>query len=329
MKDLNNETKENMLQRLAKYLKVRFKNLKHVKKVATLALVSAIVLTQFIGCNNTNNNPGTTPPGQEQESQYSQLLQNVLTSNYYNTLIENAKNNSNVYNSGYMDPHPYAFLQQQGYDIDAIKNNQLECFTCSYILENEPNNLYINTRVENAGNYYTNYLLKYQLSAKEISDYCLTHDEPTDATTYYIQSVFMNDAISKAKTATIVSKTNIDKTAFAELQDSIGGSNSTNEMTGSKFNDIIFTNLQAKTFDVYAYPTQYSDTSMTCSTKLAYIPCRAFGENFKITNNVYYGPTYYSGYKLANNFSKENVEKIKLFTPQNVNLNIMFCDNLK
>lgn len=318
-------------QSLIKKLSTKLHPAKICKKLAALTLAVGLTLG-VTACtnNNGNNNPGTTPPGtqQGQYSQYSQLLQDVLESDYYNLLISQAKNNTSLYEKATFDPHPYGFLEDQGHNVSEIKNGNLECYTISYVLDAEPNNLYISTRVENPGEYFTCYLLKYQLSDKEMSDYKLTHDPNYTSSAYYIQSVFMNDAVSNVKTPTIVSQSKITKTAFNELQTDIGGLNSTKEMTGSKFNEIIFMNLQTKTFDVYAYAKHYETDDMYHYEKLAFIPCRASGENFKITNGVYSFPTYYGGYKFTNDFDKTNTLKAKLYMPQKVKLNHIMCSDL-
>lgn len=298
-----------------------------LKNITALTIACCLCVFPFTaGCSSTPNNDNGDD--NSNSGQYSQLLQSVIEDDYCNTLIENAKNNTALYESGYLDPHPYEFLKQQGHDITSIKNNVLECYTMSYALKSDPNTLYVNTRVENTDGYYTNYLIKYQLSEKEMYDYTLTHYNHSDAISFFIQSVFMNDAISRTKTPTVVSKANIDKAAFNALTDEFSNLNSTKEMTGSEFSDIIFANLQTKTFDIYAYERQHSQTSMLHYAKIAYIPCQSWGSKFKITNGVYFAPTNYGGFEFTKDFSKDNTYKATLFTPQNVLLYSTYCKNL-
>ena len=86
--------------------------------------------------NNSNQS-------QETEGKYSTFLQNVLNNAEYNALIEKPKTDVTFVKSAYFDPHPYAFLEQQGHNVQAIKNGTNECYTLSYVLDEEPNYLYM------------------------------------------------------------------------------------------------------------------------------------------------------------------------------------------
>ena len=210
-------------------------------------LLVAVTLATFVGCDisdnndknndkdnttenqgsqsgSTNENGESTNPDENKEdsiSKYSQILQNILTNEHYNDIIHDARNgNESLYETGDFKPHPNAFLAQEGFDVDAIKKGEVDCYTMSYVLDEEPNELYMYTRVDN-GDYYSNYLLKYHLTDKEMDDYDFVHDDPESATYYYIQACFINNEISKLKTPTIVGTSKMLKDSFESLTESM------------------------------------------------------------------------------------------------------------
>ncbi|MBQ8428200.1 MAG: hypothetical protein IJX18_02980, partial [Clostridia bacterium] len=147
----------------------------------------------FVGCNGANNDPGNTPgtstqtpggetpgstPGESQTPDYSgfsQILQNVINKSYYANLIVDQQawdgdlTNSPAYGNAKYNAIPYGFLEEEGFDVNKIKNNQVDSKSDMYSIGND---LYIELRVETKAskNYYTNYLLKYTLSHQEMSE---------------------------------------------------------------------------------------------------------------------------------------------------------------
>lgn len=278
------ENNKNLLTKLATSLKVKFKNSKVVKKIAALAMAGCIALAPFaIGCNNTNNNGGNTPGGSggnnTPTSQYSQLLQNVLDDEYYNTLI------SQLYtwhDTGYFDPHPYGFLEDEGYNVNLIKSNNLLCNTHAYVLDSEPNNLYmaVNVETKSAQPYFTEYLLKYSLTEKEMNDYNMLHSEDI------LQAVFMNDEISKLKTPEIISKTKCTVEAHEGLKVSLKSCfNSAECMNGNDVYGILFKdyNISEKRFYVYIYSN--NQNKMTSRQAIALIPMAQGTKEIEITSD--------------------------------------------
>lgn len=135
----------------------------------------------------------------------------MLKDEEYNSLIDNYEqklSHSHSYN-----PHPFAFLSIQGHNISDIKNDKLKCYSTSYRIGEDKNNLYITTRVENKGStpYYSCYLLKYSLSNQEYDDLKMLHKKK------YIQAPFFIQKLSAQKTPTVEHSTKITVKAYDEL----------------------------------------------------------------------------------------------------------------
>lgn len=304
-------------------------DMKGINKV--IIIIFAFSLLFLVACSEPIPPGEDVPPdeGGGQYSEYSQILQNVLNSSNYNTLISNAEASSHYYESAVFDPHPYAFLEDNGHDVVAIKVGTLDCYTCSYILDDEPNNLYINTRVENPGEYYTNYLLTYTLTDKEISDYKLTHNKPTSSVEFYVQAVFMNDEISKQKTPIKIEKANITVDAFDKIKQEMCDL----ELTSTYGADIIFTNWvndkndveHFKNFDLRILPSYLSESEVLHRDVVIYAP---FGSTEwpSTINNAYHRPTDHPHGIRA--LSRTDYE-ITLFTTQDTNLRHVYCKDLR
>lgn len=213
---MNEENKQEEKLGLLRRAYARLRSSKLVKKVAALG-IAAVIAFNFYGCdttptpddntiidNGTNKNNGHTIKDDfGNEVECSELLYKVVNNTNYCNLISRAKGQPSLYETGYFDPHPYGFLEDKGYDINAIKNNEIPCFTMSYVLDEEPNNLYIYTRVKPTDNQYDNYLIRYTLTDQEMDDYHYLHTGDGNSD-YFIQAAFINDQISKTKTPTIV-----------------------------------------------------------------------------------------------------------------------------
>jgi len=163
---------------------------------------------------NLGNNGGSNQeiPDESDYSYYSKLVQDVLKSDYYYNLLD--FDEFSVPADPLYDPHPYGFLQAQGYDIEAIKNKSLECETICYVKGVDKNNLYVNTRVEtvdNFGDYYTCYTLKYSISEREYKDIYFLYDLNAAHAAFVIQE------LSYQKTPKIESCASITKDSYIEL----------------------------------------------------------------------------------------------------------------
>lgn len=180
------------------------------------------------GNNQTpgNNNGGSNNGGSSNEndySQYSQLLQNVLNDEYYNSLISQAKENPTIAQSAYFASHPYAFLEEQGIDVDQIKRGYLSCETYAFTKTSNSNNIILITHAENASGYFDEFILEYELTDEERKDYSSVNSFPnntgvTKANAYY-QKCFINDQLSKNKTPISVNHKKISIAARDSLKE--------------------------------------------------------------------------------------------------------------
>ena len=200
-----------------------------VPKLCAGALCLSLLFTT--GCNNnSNNNNENNINNSEQNnnpySEHSQVLQKVLSDNYYNWIIQEAESDINNYNNhSYKNDNlykaiPYGFLEDEGFDIEAIKNNKLKCETELFILSNEKNSLYITCRVENKAseNYYTHFMLKYQLTDKELNDLNLVYKNIAQGYRASFQAPIFIQELSIQKGAIKLSEMNITKSSEEELE---------------------------------------------------------------------------------------------------------------
>lgn len=178
------------------------RNSKIYKKIFSLVVAGAIS-TSFVGCANSTTKPnpddsshsGIVQPVEEKE--YSPLMLKVKEYQLYNESANFVLNRR--------DPHPYAFLSQQDFDIDSIKNGELECKTSAFVYDNEPNNLYMVVSVKTGYKDQRNntYFLKYKLSNRDMEDYFWLQQND------FTVSFFVNDIISKLYQPEILSVSSV------------------------------------------------------------------------------------------------------------------------
>ncbi len=159
------------LTKLAEMLKNFANAVAHSKIVrGGAAFAMALSIAAAAGACTTTPNPdqGHTPtpdkppvvnPGNDDDdtptlSQYSQILQNVLNSSYYDNLADGFI--PGVIHGNIFQPLPYGFLEDEGFDITALKNDSLHSYTYTFIKDGEPNSLYLCSNVEstNAKDFY-------------------------------------------------------------------------------------------------------------------------------------------------------------------------------
>lgn len=167
-----------------------------LKKLATLMMATTIAFTPIAaGCDNCstpdnnngpgienvepgngtenpgNENPGNENPGNENPTpeQHSALLNAVLNNQYYKNAITAAAGVQDVANKNKYKPIPYKYLEDKGYNVTKIKNNELRCESDVFLYNNE---LYIalKTEVEASTNYFDCQILKYQITEQEIEE---------------------------------------------------------------------------------------------------------------------------------------------------------------
>ncbi len=176
--------------------------MRSAKRVGAIALLGALVFTAAPGCASN----GGTSSGEN--GKYSNLLMSVVNDEYYKSLVQNQDRGD--YAKPQYDPHPYAFLEEAGIDVNKILNGTYQAETMSFVLEDEPNNLYINTKVLIDDSYWHSFLITYKLNDKEMADYFNMHGAD-NSYHYYWPAFFMNDKISATKDPTNVQETKYTK----------------------------------------------------------------------------------------------------------------------
>ena len=259
-------------------------------------------------------------------SGYSQILQNILLDEQYNQLIYQATvgKNYSMLESGVFEPHPYAFLEKQGFDIEAIKKDEIDAYTMSYVLDEEPNNLYIYTRVMQDNSYWANYLLKYTLTEQEMKDYHMLHNRK-GRISYFIESVLMNNEIAKTREPEIVGKANIDITALDKMTDDLQRI----KLFESGHLDVIFLNPnnELSTFETFLIPRYNDEWQMCFENTVVTSKCKAKSPYvFRMENEIYLGPTALDiDYKVT-----ERIDyTATYYFSQDANLRYINCESFK
>lgn len=337
---------------LIKKAYARFKTSKVAKKVTALALVSAMALSAS-GCElifpsqpttppiDAANPPITTPPVDTTTppvdtttpepnikpdidySGYSQMLQNVLTNEYYDELIHSVfvDRNLDLLETAAFQPHPYYFLEDQGINTDAIRNEETTAYSMSFVLDDEPNNLYIHTRVLQKNLFYQNYLIRYELTDQEMADYHMLHSGKGQ-TSFYIQSVFLNEEISRTHTAEIVGSSKMMDDSYEGMKETAKNW----EFINAKRCDTIFINPddESATFTVVVVPNFYDNLHMAFDSEIATLTCQARELNY--TNGIYSSPYSFGG---AFRVTYQENTPGTFYLPQDTNLNITHCQDFE
>ncbi|MDE5721910.1 MAG: hypothetical protein K2I30_04125 [Clostridia bacterium] len=188
-----------------------------MKRKLLITLLAAVATVfgalTFTACNVTGGTTDGDTDKTEPTTQYSQILQNVLTDSYYAEILDSPEKNSNRITPVY-GPTPFKFLQQRGHDVAAYKSGALKAESIAYVKNDDTSTLYLSTRVKNVGNtnYYTNYILKYNLTKQEYSDLYMLHSEK------YMQAGLFIQELDKQKTAVVESETNYTTTTYRNFE---------------------------------------------------------------------------------------------------------------
>ncbi len=309
-------------------------------KVVLCLILTSVILLSAIGCdtitppshkndnnnfndniiNNGDNNIDTdnnnNDNSESKKEKYSAILQNILNNEYYNEMIEKAKTNKELYNDGIFKPHPYAFLEDEGFDIDAIKNGSIDCYTMSYVLDEDPNSLYMNTRVTENDVVYT-YLVRYELTNQEMSEYTLLHNASDPLLLKYVQAMFINNTISEMKTPEIVGTSQMSVEAYEGMTKSMNGLFD----LSTKTCDIIMINpnQEERYFNLLLIP-KYDKGSYFKNNSIVDLDCLA---QVRFDGEVFTGPYLYGVFFVEN----EETLKAKLYLTQKIDLTL-FCGDL-
>ena len=303
-------------------LVTKLREVKIGKKLINLSL-ALIVVFNLVSCtptpsgnpnDDTHQNGGNSNNGNNENendndlSKYSQLFQNVLTNAWYDELVARYLNGETSLGK-YFQPHPYTFLEEQGFSQSDIISGKTPAYTMSYVLDEEPNNLYIHTRVQ-TNDYYTNYLICYTLTDEEMTDYNMIHGG-NGLTRQYLQAFFMNHEISKAKKPTILGTSKI----FVSSLESMIKSYKEIDLVETDICDIIFLNPNKEddTFNLIILPAYYKYENMITHEKLNIAHCFS---SLRFENEIYSGPIDTSSAV----FYSSTQKIAKLYFPQNVSL---------
>ena len=275
--------------------------------------------------NNENNNkvPTSQTSVKIDLDDCSEFLQNILTNPTYDSLIEQIyAGNYDLLQRGEFKPHPYAFLQQEGFNVQSIMDGQTEAHTMSYVLDEEPNNLYIQTSVLKNNDHYCNYLLKYKLTDDEMEEYHMLHAGKSGAD-FFIQSMFANNEISKVKTPTDVTKTKIKKSTQESLTSAL---NNRLIFDKSKCN-VVLLNVDNSNFELttMVYPKYFREHQMKYDGKIANVTYSLLVyPDFQ--GDIYLGP---GSVETSGNFLNQTIKDATLYLSQETNLIHLYCDYLE
>ena len=216
------ENKEREAQNLIVKSNNKSKNLHSkfnlIKKAAlSIMMASGVAMSMsscalFPGDTTTPGGNGTTPGGNVTESKYSQILQNILDSSYYQSIIDIYNNQNHAYSTNINSPIPYTFLEKEGIDVESIKDEELECRSIAYIMNEDTSKLYLSVLAETTAGYYANYILSYPLTQQEYEDLYMLHDGS------YLQAGLFIQELDAQKTAKVESHINVELDTFNGLE---------------------------------------------------------------------------------------------------------------
>lgn len=233
--------------------------------LAGVVALGACSLGGQTGGNDTDPDDPTidnNDPTSEPEEKYSQILQDVLASDYYAELTDMYEAAWNYPITKAHEAIPYAFLSREGYDIQAIKDEEIDCDSVAYIKNDDTSTLYLSTKVvtDGADPYYTCYTLSYPLTDKEYDDLVMLHQEK------YIQAPYFIQELDNQKTAKVISKASITVEAYdGLLQSFIDDKNYSTRVFGTDNLEMDFLNFSVNdnTFEVNlrTWPYRGNNTS--------------------------------------------------------------------
>ncbi len=213
--------------------------MKRTKKVLAGLLATLNVFSGSLGLaacgnqsassNSTNSSQaqiggGNSQGGSEEDySKFSNIFKTVLSNPYYSGLIGTDLSYTSgdyAYNNPKFQPVPYGFLEDEGYDIEKIKNKELETKAELYSINND---LFVElkTEIKATIDYYATYLLRYSLTNQELNelqklfaDLSLNNREIT-----YYQAPFFVQELSYQKEPELISLAYLTKICIDSATD--------------------------------------------------------------------------------------------------------------
>ncbi len=219
-----------------------------------------------------NGNGGNNTDPTDPYSQYSQILQNVLKKSYYNDLLESHKKDFVLDQS--VQNIPYRFLEENGYDVAAYKNETLKCECMAYVKNENKNKLYLSVKAEtqhSPDNYYANYLLSYNLTDKEYDELYMLHKGS------YIQSGFFIQELDNLQDAKVESFTKIDVETYNVLLQDIKDDIDMLNILGNSEATFDLLDYDEESLSIKIYPNPYKIISTPRARILKLKPARNAG----------------------------------------------------
>ena len=162
-------------------------------------------------------------------SKFSPIIQAMFNNDYYVNLTQ--KIQENVAKQDYTDyySHPTKFWDSVGIDANKIRSGEIECQTNAYVLDEEPNNLYIATYITDPTNaYYDQYIIRYTLTEQEMAEYYILRELKV------WQNFYMNDILSIYKKPEIIMHGKIAIESYESLR-----ANLTKQLVLTEIDDMI------------------------------------------------------------------------------------------
>lgn len=256
----------------------------------------------------------------KEDKSYSQILQNVLNSSYYNGLIDDYKDHRNLV--GHLqkyDTIPYGFLEDVGYRPSSLKNEFETISTEIYTKEKDNNHLYIAMKVLNEGkmDYYDCYTLKYEITNKEYNEINMLQNG------HYIQYPFYIQELSELKTPAVEAQAKISVNAYDKK---ISVFNNDKTYMGKTFGtNCIFFNISA------------IDTNLSTAKVYLLYPNKQYTLNCKYTaaldeyysNDILYDGSLITNLCYNNNFITNQEEFDNAFKSTGENINNLRRGNIE
>ena len=262
----NDELQQNGEQKqpdLLTYTRQRSKTKLHCAKIAGRVgafVIAAGMAFGLVACVPTVTDPSgdveivcpecggdhTKDQHQNNQKSYSDLLRHVVENPSYVATLNELKEYNDYYDSltpnqqeafdkenpramyKFNNGHPYAFLADKGYDVNAIKNGECLCVSRVMFDESQPTKVYMTVSVSNPktggfvifGKGVTQYMLAYTLTKQEVNEYkaLLNSRSPI--------ALFYPDAIAKLKKPEILLESHIDEDTYEWLRETLYRRNS-------------------------------------------------------------------------------------------------------
>lgn len=215
---------------------------------------------------NQNDEDNTDNDSDEPVTEYSGILNAVLNSDYYDSVLETYREEHIGSVTNLESPIPYTFLEREGYDIDAIKSGELSCDTVAYTMDGDTTRLYVSTHPESRAGYYGNYILSYPLSQQEYEDLYMLHNGA------YIQAGLFIQELDAQKRATVESHINVEKETFEGVESRIKNLGQQYLGLGDATIDLIYANNNSE-FTLNVRPQQSGGGSMISNCELYVLEC--------------------------------------------------------